>query len=94
VQAVDVGGSIDVLSGRTGAASGFLEIRDDGPGVSDETPAGYFQAVFHHAQRRRGIGFGGRATDCAGSRWEIACLPNQPHGAVFRIAHIPLAGRK
>jgi len=94
VQAVAVGGSVDVVIGKIGATQGFVEIRDDGPGVPDEHRADVFKPYF--TTRSGGVGLGLAVVQqiVLAHGWDIVCLPNEPQGAIFRISHMALMGRR
>jgi signal transduction histidine kinase len=90
VQAVSTGGEIQVVTGRQDAAEGFLEIRDNGPGVPPERRQEIFKPYFTTNEKGTGLGLAVVQQIVLAHGWEIQCLPNEPKGAVFRIAHLKL----
>jgi signal transduction histidine kinase len=93
VQAVDRGGEIQVLTRRLNASEGSIEIRDNGPGVPEHRRAEIFKPYFTTQQQGTGLGLAIVQQIVLAHGWEIACLANQPKGAIFRITHLQLAGR-
>jgi signal transduction histidine kinase len=91
IQAITVGGSIQIVTGRQGAAEGFLEIRDDGPGVPADQRQEVFKPYFTTQPQGTGLGLAVVQQIVLAHGWEIVCLPNEPKGAIFRIAHLKLA---
>jgi signal transduction histidine kinase len=91
VQAVGVNGEIRVMAEKTATGDLALEVRDDGPGVPPELRSEIFKPYF--TTRPKGIGLGLAVVQqiVLAHGWEIACLPNEPRGAVFRISHLRLA---
>ena len=74
VDAMEMGGTLDVQSCRATAADGDgrqvkLLIRDSGPGDSTDDSGSDFQPVFHDEGHRYGLGTGDRASDCGCARW-------------------------
>ena len=92
VQAVGVGGHIWVDWSMASPREAVFEIRDDGPGV----PAANRSAIFkpYVTMREKGVGLGLAIVHqiVSAHGWEISCDENQPHGAVFRIRHMKIAG--
>jgi signal transduction histidine kinase len=91
VQAVSAGGEIKFSASRTGAAEAALEIRDDGPGVPVERRQEIFKPYFTMQPNGTGLGLAIVQQIVLVHGWEIVCLGNEPHGAVFRITHLKLA---
>ncbi len=91
VQAVGLGGQIEIVLSPVGAHEAVLEIRDDGPGV----PAAQRAAIFkpYVTMRPKGVGLGLAIVQqiVSAHGWEIVCAENQPRGAVFRVSRIKLA---
>jgi signal transduction histidine kinase len=90
IQAVADGTEIQVVTGRQGAAEGFLEIRDHGPGVPPERRQEIFKPYFTMQDKGTGLGLAVVQQIVLAHGWEIECLPNEPKGAVFRITHLKL----
>ena len=94
LQAVAASGKIEVATGRTSTTQGFLEIRDDGPGVPVEHRQEIFKPYFTTRQSGAGLGLAMVHQIVQAHGWEIICLPNEPQGAIFKITHINLAVKK
>jgi signal transduction histidine kinase len=92
VQAAASAGEIQVVTGRQGVTEGFLEIRDNGPGVPPERRQEIFKPYFTTHQKGTGLGLAVVQQIVLAHGWEIECLPNDPKGAVFRITHLKLVG--
>jgi signal transduction histidine kinase len=90
VQAAGESGKIQILAQRA-HGEGILEIRDDGPGVTDEHRAEIFKPYFTTHQKGTGLGLAVVQQIVHAHGWDIACLPNQPRGAIFRMSHLKLA---
>jgi signal transduction histidine kinase len=90
VQAVPMAAEIQVVTGRQNATEGFLEIRDNGPGVPPERRQEIFKPYFTTNVKGTGLGLAVVQQIVLAHGWEIQCLPNEPKGAVFRIAHLKL----
>jgi signal transduction histidine kinase len=87
VQALELGGEIEVVTGRKGP-EGFLEVRDNGPGVPPENRKEIFKPYFTTHQKGTGLGLAVVQQIVLAHGWEIECLGNEPRGAVFRITHL------
>jgi two-component system, NtrC family, sensor histidine kinase HydH len=90
VQAVTDGAEIRVVGGRQDPTEGFLEIRDNGPGVPTERRQEIFKPYFTTHEKGTGLGLAVVQQIVLAHGWEIECLPNEPKGAVFRITHLKL----
>jgi signal transduction histidine kinase len=92
VQAVAPGGRIQIRWTVTGPTEAALEVCDDGPGVPPESRMNIFKPYV--TMRPKGVGLGLAIVHqiVAAHRWEIACLANEPRGALFRITHLKIAG--
>ena len=90
IQAVAEAGEIRVITGRQGATEAFLEIRDNGPGVPPERRQEIFKPYFTTNQKGTGLGLAVVQQIVLAHGWEIACLPNEPKGAIFRITHLKI----
>ncbi len=91
VQILPSGGSVEArtLTSRNGYA-GF-EVRDDGPGMNDETRARIFEPFFTRRSGGTGLGltFVRRVVDAHRGRVSVDSAPGR--GAVFRV-ELPSAG--
>jgi signal transduction histidine kinase len=94
VQAVDPGGQVEVRGALGPDGWATIEIRDDGPGVPEAERRNIFKPYV--TMRPKGVGLGLAIVHqiAAAHHWEIACLANEPRGALFRIQHVkPAAPR-
>ena len=91
IQAIDVGGSIQVVAEKRDASEAVLEIRDDGPGVPLEHRQEIFKPYFTMQEKGSGLGLAVVQQIVLAHGWEIECLSNQPKGAIFRLTHLKLA---
>jgi signal transduction histidine kinase len=90
-QAVGTGGQIIIEVRRVNAAAATLEVRDDGPGVLAENRREIFKPYFTTHQQGTGLGLAIVSQIVLAHGWEITCLPNDPHGAIFRLTHLKVA---
>ncbi len=90
VQAADENGKIQIHAQRV-VGEGVLEIRDNGPGVATENLAEIFKPYFTTHQKGTGLGLAVVQQIVHAHGWDIACLPNEPRGAVFRLSHLKVA---
>ena len=90
IQATGAGGDIQVHVRRTGAAGALVEVRDNGPGVPLERRQEIFKPYFTTHQKGTGLGLAVVQQMVLAHGWEIACLANEPKGAVFRISHLKI----
>jgi signal transduction histidine kinase len=93
VQAVPAGGEIWIRAGRREGGEAFIEVADNGPGVAPEHRSELFKPYFTTHAEGTGLGLAVVEQIVLAHGWEIACLPNQPSGAIFRITHIKAAGK-
>jgi signal transduction histidine kinase len=91
IQAVGENGRIQIVVQRAGPAEATLEVRDDGPGVAPENRAEIFKPYFTTHQKGTGLGLAVVQQIVLAHGWEVTCLENAPHGAVFRISHLKIA---
>jgi len=91
IQAAKPEGRIQVVVQRAGPAEAVLEVRDDGPGVPPENRLEIFKPYFTTHQKGTGLGLAVVQQIILAHGWEIACLGNEPHGAIFRVTHLKLA---
>jgi signal transduction histidine kinase len=90
IQAAGANGKIQIVVSRTGE-SAVLELRDDGPGVPPENRREIFKPYFTTHQKGTGLGLAVVQQIVHAHGWDIACLPNEPRGAIFRISHLKIA---
>jgi signal transduction histidine kinase len=94
VQAVEPGGQIRVQWQQTDTAGVVLEVIDNGPGVAEADRLEIFKPYV--TKRPKGVGLGLAIVQqiVAAHRWEIACLPHEPRGAIFRLSHLRLSSSR
>ena len=90
-QAVGENGQIKIEVRRASATEAILEVRDDGHGVASENRQEIFKPYFTTHQKGTGLGLAVVSQIVLAHGWEIACLPNEPQGAIFRITHLKIA---
>ncbi len=90
IQAVEPGGEICVVAARQGVSELFLDVRDNGPGVPPEHRTEIFKPYFTTQKKGTGLGLAVVQQIVLAHGWEIACLPNEPRGAIFRLSHLRL----
>jgi signal transduction histidine kinase len=90
-QAVNAGGEIKIEVRRANATEAVLEIRDDGHGVAVENRQEIFKPYFTTHQKGTGLGLAVVSQIVLAHGWEIACLPNEPRGTIFRLTHLKIA---
>jgi signal transduction histidine kinase len=88
VQAVPAGGEIQIGAEKLNATEARLEIRDNGPGVPPEQREEIFKPYFTTTERGTGLGLAVVHQIVLAHGWEIACLANEPRGALFRLSHL------
>jgi signal transduction histidine kinase len=93
VQAVPQNGEIQIRAARQNGNGAHFEVADNGPGVATENRTEIFKPYFTTHTEGTGLGLAVVQQIVLAHGWEIACLPNQPSGAVFRITHLKLAGK-
>ncbi|MEI7732095.1 MAG: ATP-binding protein [Verrucomicrobiota bacterium] len=91
IQAVEPGGTIQVTAQKVSPTEATLDIRDDGPGVPAELRQEIFKPYFTTNQKGTGLGLAVVQQNVLAHGWEIACLPNEPKGAIFRLSHLHLS---
>ncbi len=91
-QAVPAGGTIRIRASRRNNEEGFIEISDTGPGIPPENRAEVFKPYFTTNQEGTGLGLSIVQQIILAHGWDIACLANEPQGALFRISHLKLKG--
>jgi signal transduction histidine kinase len=91
IQAVNGAGEIQIFAQKSGASEALLEVRDNGPGVPLDRRTEIFKPYFTTQKTGTGLGLAVVQQIVLAHGWDIACLANQPKGAVFRISHLKLA---
>jgi signal transduction histidine kinase len=90
IQAVPPKGAIRIRAARRNNEEAFIDISDNGPGVSPENRAEIFKPYFTTHQEGTGLGLAVVQQIILAHGWEIECLANEPAGALFRISHVKL----
>jgi signal transduction histidine kinase len=93
VQAVPTKGEIRIRASKRNNEEAFIEISDNGPGVPQANRAEIFKPYFTTHPEGTGLGLSVVQQIVQAHGWDIACLPNDPVGALFRIAHVKLCGK-
>ena len=88
VQAVEPKGQIGILARKNGAREGYIEIRDDGPGVQSEHRQEIFRPYFTTRKDGTGLGLAVVKQIVQLHGWEVEYLPNGNRGSVFRVSRI------
>jgi signal transduction histidine kinase len=91
IQAVNGAGEIQIFAQKSSAYEGLLEVRDNGPGVPADRRIEIFKPYFTTQKTGTGLGLAVVQQIVLAHGWDIACLANEPKGAVFRISHVKLA---
>jgi signal transduction histidine kinase len=91
IQAAGLNGKIQIVVQRAGPTEAMVEVRDDGPGVPPENRHEIFKPYFTTHQKGTGLGLAVVQQIVLAHGWEIACLGNEPRGAIFRITHLKIA---
>ena len=91
VQAVEVGGEIEVVIQKQSPIEAMIDVRDSGPGVPPDNRTDVFKPYFTASKSGTGLGLAVVQQIVLAHGWDIECLGNQPRGAVFRINHLRIA---
>jgi signal transduction histidine kinase len=91
IQAVNGAGEIQISAQKSSASEASLEVRDNGPGVPVDRRTEIFKPYFTTQKTGTGLGLAVVQQIVLAHGWDIACLANEPKGAVFRISHLKLA---
>jgi signal transduction histidine kinase len=91
IQAVDGNGEIQVVAEKSTLSEAVLEVRDNGPGVPPDRRSEIFKPYFTTQKTGTGLGLAVVQQIVLAHGWEVECLPNEPHGAVFRLTHLKVA---
>jgi len=87
IQAVEAKGRIGVRVRRTNGEV-EIDVLDNGPGVPLENRAEIFKPYFTTQKTGTGLGLAVVQQIVAAHGWSIACLANEPRGALFRVSHV------
>ena len=90
IQAAESGGKIQFALQRADKNEAVLEVRDDGPGVAAANHGEIFKPYFTTHQKGTGLGLAVVQQIVHAHGWDIACLTNEPRGAIFRITHLKI----
>jgi signal transduction histidine kinase len=90
IQAVLPKGIIRIRASRRSNEEAFIEVSDNGPGVSAENRSEIFKPYFTTHAEGTGLGLSVVQQIVLAHGWEIQCLANEPVGALFRISHVKL----
>jgi signal transduction histidine kinase len=93
IQAIDVGGRIQIVAEKRDASEAVLEIRDNGHGVPLELRQEIFKPYVTTQEKGTGLGLAVVQQIVLAHGWEIECLSNHPKGAIFRLTHLKLVAR-
>ena len=93
VQAVPAKGQIRIRASKRNNEEAFIEVSDNGPGVPQANRAEIFKPYFTTHPEGTGLGLSVVQQIVQAHGWDIECLPNDPAGALFRIAHVKLCGK-
>jgi signal transduction histidine kinase len=93
IQAVPSAGEIRIRASKRNTEEAFIEISDNGPGVPQANRAEIFKPYFTTHPEGTGLGLSVVQQIVQAHGWDIECLPNEPAGALFRIAHVKLSGK-
>ena len=85
-QSVPSGGRVEITTGRTSPTEGFLEIRDNGPGVPEENRDIIFQPYFTTHSKGTGLGLAVVRQIVMSHGWTVECAAPPEGGAQFRIS--------
>jgi signal transduction histidine kinase len=91
IQAVSLGGRVEVRLATVGSREAILEIRDDGPGVPAADRVSIFKPYITMRPKGVGLGLAIVAQIAAVHHWEVSCEANEPRGACFRFSGLKLA---
>ncbi len=92
-QVVEPQGEIQIVAGKSSASEAFIEVCDNGPGVSREHRTDVFKPYFTTQEKGTGLGLAVVQQIVLAHGWEIECLPHEPKGAIFRISHLKPVAR-
>ena len=93
IQAVKNSGIIRIRASKRNNEEAFIEISDNGPGVSAENRGEIFKPYFTTHEEGTGLGLAVVQQIVLAHGWDVACLPNEPVGALFRLAHIKVQNK-
>ena len=90
IQSVSDSGKIDVVLEKTDSTEAYLEIRDDGPGVSDDNVQKIFQPYFTTHEKGTGLGLAVVRQIVMSHGWNVQYVPTPNWGAAFRISSMKI----
>ncbi len=93
LQAIDKGGTIEIVTGKNNGHGAFVEVRDDGPGVAQADQEKIFQPYFTTHEKGTGLGLSIVRQIVLAHGWDVQYRANQPRGAVFRIGQMTVPGQ-
>ncbi len=93
IQAVPEGGQIEVAIMESGSDEAVVEVRDNGPGVPEETRHSIFRPYFTTHEGGTGLGLAVVRQTVLANGWEIEYTPGKNGGAVFRIQGLKIISR-
>ena len=91
IQAAEMNGQIEIRADKRNPTEAFIEVCDNGPGVAPEHRTEIFKPYFTTNVNGTGLGLAVVQQIVLAHGWEIACLANEPKGAIFQISHVKLA---
>ena len=86
IQAVDHGGSIEVLLEKDGPHEASFLVRDDGPGVPENAKEEIFRPYYSTSEQGTGLGLAVVRQIVLAHQWEIAYILSDGRGATFRVS--------
>lgn len=92
IHSVQPKGSIDVLIGKSGTDTVYLDIVDDGPGVPAPIVEQIFQPYFTTTEQGTGLGLAVVHQIVRAHGWDIQYITNEK-GAHFRISNLKLTSK-
>jgi signal transduction histidine kinase len=86
IQAVAVGGKVDVLVDRLKSDEAYFEVRDNGPGVPEEIRQNIFRPYFTTHDSGTGLGLAVVHQIVLAHGWEIEYISGEAGGSRFRVS--------
>lgn len=85
IQALPHGGAVSVTLSKEWSNGAMMEVRDNGPGVPESSREDIFRPYFTTSKQGTGLGLAVVRHIVLAHGWDIAYMPNDGGGAVFRI---------